>query len=334
MTSSSPTSGFTYRGVVGAQPPSNGNNNHHSIFVFGESWYYAYHNRIVSTQAAIPTTYRRNLALERLDYDADGSIQQVTYTADGVAQLASLNPYLRVEAETLNAQSGIETEPSSAGGMNLTDLQSGDWVRLRGVDFGADGAEAFGASVASATSGGAIELRLDTADGLVIGTCSVPGTGGAQAWTISTCAVSGATGVHDLYLRFTGDGSSLFNVDYWQFAPSGGAMDAGAGGAMGSGGASIFGVGGIRNDSAGAGGFTSSGVSPGTGASAGASEAGAPPRVSVPGIPDEGCGCVVAGRSRLPANAVALLVAALVALRARRRARARYGLDAPSKPTL
>ncbi len=337
MTSSSPTSGFTYRGVVGAQPPSNNNNNHHSIFEFGGSWYHAYHNRIVATQAAIPTTYRRNLALERLDYGADGSIQQVTYTADGVAQIASLNPYLRVEAETMNAQSGIETEPSSAGGMNLTDLQSGDWVRLRGVDFGPDGAEAFGASVASATSGGAIELRLDSPDGTLVGTCAVVGTGGAQNWTISTCPVSGATGVHDLYLTFTGDGSPLFSVDYWQFAAvGGGAVDGGAGGATGGGGASaIFGVGGVRNDSAGAGGAVSSGsVGSGGVIGAGASAADAPPSVGVPGIPDDGCSCVVAGRSRLPARAVALFIAACLALGARRRGRVRYGLDAPSNPTL
>lgn len=321
MTSSSPTSGFTYRGVVGGQPPSNSNNNHHSIFVFGESWYHAYHNRIVATQAAIPTTYRRNLALERLDYNPDGSIQQVMYTADGVVQLASLNPYARVEAETFNAQSGIETEPSSEGGMNVTDLQSGDWVRLRGVDFGADGAEAFGASVASATSGGAIELRLDSPDGMLIGTCTVPGTGGAQSWTITICPVSGATGVHDLYLTFTGDGAPLFNVDYWQFAAVGGAADGGAMGSPSGGASGIFGVGGVRNDTVGGGGNISAGGAVGAGGSASAGVADERERVGVPGIPDDGCTCVVAGRPTSPAKQAALFLAACFALGARRRSR-------------
>lgn len=217
LTSSSPTSGYSYRGVVAPQPPSNENNNHHSTFQFGGSWYHAYHNRIVATQAGIPTTYRRNLGLERLEYDADGGIQPVVYTTSGVPQLASLDPYVRVEAETTSAQSGIETEPCSAGGMNVTDLQGGDWIQVRGVDFASGGAQDFRASVASASNGGSIELRLDSLSGTLIGTCTVPGTGGTQTWADTSCSVSGATGVHDLYLVFSGDSSPLFNIDHWQF---------------------------------------------------------------------------------------------------------------------
>jgi hypothetical protein len=29
--------------------------------------------------------------------------------------------------------------------------------------------------------------------------------------------VSGAKGVHDLYLKFTGNGSPLMNFDWWRF---------------------------------------------------------------------------------------------------------------------
>lgn len=225
LTSSSPTSGFTYRGVVADQPPSNNNNNnHHATFEFNGGWYHAYHNRVVATAAGIPTTYRRNLALERLELSADGTIQQVTYTMDGVPQLGSASPYVRVEAETLNAQSGIETEPCSAGGMNVTDVQAGDWIKVRGVDFGTSGAQGFSASVASAEGGGNIELRLDSSSGTVIGSCTVPSTGGPQSWAVTTCAVAGATGVHDLYLTFAG--VAPFNMDYWQFTT--GVPDTGA----------------------------------------------------------------------------------------------------------
>ena len=38
------------------------------------------------------------------------------------------------------------------------------------------------------------------------GTCAITGTGGWQTWATRTCAVTGATGVHDLYLKFTGGG--------------------------------------------------------------------------------------------------------------------------------
>ena len=217
LTGDTPTGPFTYRGVLAAQPPSNNNNNHAATFELNGTWYHAYHNRIVATQAGIPTVYRRNIALERFDHNVDGSIQQLTYTTDGVPQIGSLDPFARVEAETFNAQSGIETGPASERGMNVRDIEDGDWIRVRGIDFGARGAAQFQARVASAT-GGNIELRLDGLTGTLAGTCAVPVTGGAQTWTTATCDVTGAAGVHHLYLKFTGVGTALFNFDWWQFA--------------------------------------------------------------------------------------------------------------------
>ena len=42
-----------------------------------------------------------------------------------------------------------------------------------------------------------------------------------EAWTTRVAAVTGAVGVHDLFLVFKGDkgetGSHLFNIDYWKF---------------------------------------------------------------------------------------------------------------------
>lgn len=270
MTSSSPMSGYTYRGTVAGQPPVNNNNNHASEFLFNGQWYHAYHNRYVSTQAGISTTYKRNLGIEVLNFNTDGTIKQVTYTTDGVPQVGTLDPYVRVEAETMNAQSGIETETCSEGGMDVTQISNGDWTRVRGVNFGTAGAKTFSARVASTSSGGSIELHLGSLTGTLVGTCSVPSTGGAQTWMTTTCNVSGATGVADLYFKFTGSGTSLFNFDYWQFTGgdggaggSGGAP--GAGGAQGTGGSS--GSGGVGGS--GTGGVTATGGVTGTGGIAG-----------------------------------------------------------------
>ena len=69
----------------------------------------------------------------------------------------------------------------------------------------------------SATGGGAIELRLGSATGTLVGRCAVAGTGGWGAWATVTCPVSGAAGTKDLFLRFTGGSGNLFNFDWWQF---------------------------------------------------------------------------------------------------------------------
>jgi arabinoxylan arabinofuranohydrolase len=238
LKSSSPMSGYTYGGIIGDQPPENGNNNHASEFEFKGQWYHAYHNRVVAKKAGIADTYKRNIAIEVLDFNEDGSIKKVTYTTDGVPQVGTLNPYVRVEGETTNAQSGIETEVCTEGGMDVTNINNGDWIRVRGVDFGTAGAESFTARVASEGSGGNIELHSGTQTGTLIGTCKISGTGGAQKWADVTCPVAGATGVKDLYLAFTGSGTAaLFNLNYWQFTPTGG-ITAGAGGTAGSGNAS------------------------------------------------------------------------------------------------
>lgn len=220
LTSTDPMTGFTHRGTVAGQPPSNNNNNHHAIFTLNGAWYHAYHNRIVATQAGIPTTYRRNLGLERLDYNSDGTIQQITYTTDGLVQLAPLNPYAQVEAETMNAQSGIETEQAGDGSVSVRFAQDGGWLKIRGVDFGSAGASGFSARVASASEGGSIEIRLGSPTGVLAGTCVTSGTGGWQTWTTRSCSIVGATGVQDVYLKFNAGGSTGLAVDSWRFDPA------------------------------------------------------------------------------------------------------------------
>ena len=226
-TNSNPTNGFVPSGTVLPNPPMNVfNNNHHSIVLFGGNWYIAYHNRFVAKANGLSdadAVYKRSLCLERLNYNADGSIQQVTPTTNGLSQLKNLNPYARVEAETIAQQSGLATEPCVEGGMDVTNIFNGNWLMLRGVDFTSAGATNFTARIASAGLGGTIELHLDATNGTLIGNCAVPVTGGWQTWASVSTTVSNSTakGVHNLYLKFTGvAATNLFNLNYWQFSSS------------------------------------------------------------------------------------------------------------------
>lgn len=225
-TSANPTNGFVYRGTVLPNPPQNvWNNNHHSIVFYKTNWYIAYHNRAAALQNGLSNeaaVYKRSICLDQLTYNADGTIQQVTPTVDGLLQLKYLDPYSRVEAETIAQQRGIKTEPCAEGGMNITAITNGSWVRIRGVNFG-KGAKTFYARVASGGAGGNIELRFDSETGPVIGVLAVPRTGGWQNWTTLSATVTNASGVHDLYFRFTGGSGHLFNVNWWRFQPAGGA---------------------------------------------------------------------------------------------------------------
>lgn len=64
-------------------------------------------------------------------------------------------------------------------GMNVGFIDHGDYLKIKNVNFGA-GAAAFEARVASAGSGGNIELRLDSPTGTLAGTCAVQNTGAGR----------------------------------------------------------------------------------------------------------------------------------------------------------
>jgi arabinoxylan arabinofuranohydrolase len=151
--------------------------------------------------------------VEQFKYNADGTIPNILITQNGPAQLGNLNPYIKTEAETICWGSGIETEKCSEGGMDVCNIENGDYIKVKGVDF-STGAASFNVRAASATNGGNIELRLDSPTGKLVGTCPVTGTGGWQTWADKTCTVSGATGIHDLYLKFTGGSGYLFNFNW------------------------------------------------------------------------------------------------------------------------
>ncbi|MEU4218966.1 glycoside hydrolase family 43 protein [Actinoplanes sp. NPDC026623] len=211
-TAPGPTGPWTYRGTV--MPTQGGSfTNHPGVIDFNGSSYFFYHN------GALPGGggYTRSVAVERFSYNADGTIPTITMTTNGAPQNGTLNPYVRQEAETIAWSSGVETERASEGGMNVGYVENGDYIKVKGVAFGA-GATSFSVRAASATAGGRIELRLDGTNGALAGTCTVPGTGGWQTWTTISCPVSGATGTRDLYLRFTGGSGYLFNLNWWQFA--------------------------------------------------------------------------------------------------------------------
>ncbi|WP_328384022.1 family 43 glycosylhydrolase [Micromonospora zamorensis] len=215
-TAPGPTGPWTYRGTI---MPRQGSSftNHAGVIDFNGGSYFFYHN------GALPGGggYTRSVAVEKFSYNSNGTIPTITMSTAGAPQVGTLNPYGRQEAETIAWGSGIETEPSSEGGMNVGWIENGDYVKVKGVAFGG-GATSFTARVASATSGGRIEVRLDSASGPVVGTCTVGGTGGWQTWATTTCTVSGATGTRDLYLRFAGGTGNLFNLNWWQFGGTGG----------------------------------------------------------------------------------------------------------------
>ncbi len=211
-TSTSPIGPWTYKGTI--MPAQGGSfTNHEGIVDFKGKSYFFYHN------GALPGGggFTRSVCVEEFTYNADGTIPSFNMTS-GVKGVGNLNPYGRNEFETIAWESGVETNKSSNTGVYVTDIQTGDYIKVRGVDFGTLGAGTFTANVACAFNKGTIELHLGSTTGVLIGTLPICNTGGEDHWKKETTSISGASGIQDLYLVFKGQGTgTLFNVDYWSF---------------------------------------------------------------------------------------------------------------------
>jgi beta-xylosidase len=207
---------WTYGGVV--MTPQSAFTNHPGVVDFKGKTYLFYHN------AALPggDGFKRSVCVDELTFNPDGSIPTVQPTREGPAPVATLDPFKRVEAETIAWSSGVKIEPSSAGGQNVRDIHDGAYIEVRNVDFGAAGARAFTASLSSTAkakeaTGATIEIRLGKVDGKLIGTLPVAGTGGQ--WAPQSARIAGASGVQDVFFVFRGAaGQELFKFDYWKFS--------------------------------------------------------------------------------------------------------------------
>ncbi|HVE16176.1 MAG TPA: DUF5010 domain-containing protein, partial [Chthoniobacterales bacterium] len=113
---------------------------------------------------------------------------------------------------------GPTKQTCDEGGLNLTNLTNGSYTSYNGAGgWDLTGVTGFKARVASAATGGNIEIRMDSPTGTLLGTCAVPVTGGAQTWTTQTCSLTGASGNHNIYLVYTGGAGSLFNFEWFAF---------------------------------------------------------------------------------------------------------------------
>jgi arabinoxylan arabinofuranohydrolase len=219
--SDGPTGPWTYKGYI-MQPNVGSSGNHPAIIDYkGGSYVFGFNYRL---NFALTDKHRerRSVCVAKFDYNPDGTIPKLPWwNSEGVPQIGALNPYERTEAETICWSEGIKSEPCSRGGLDIYPTRDGAYIEVKGVNFGAGGADSFIASVAciakaEVSQGAVIELHLDRLFGPHIGTLPVPDTGGR--WKIETTAVTNPAGLHDLFLVFKGAtaGRSL-KTDYWQF---------------------------------------------------------------------------------------------------------------------
>jgi Beta-xylosidase len=214
--SDSPEGPWVYKGCIMCPSPRNRANHPGIINYKGQDYVFGLNYDLLRLTTD-KHHERRSVSVAPMYYNPDGTIQEVPYFKDTkIEQVGTLNPYRRVEAETIAWGFGLKTERSPKVGMYVTSVNDGDNIKIQGVDFG-KGAKSFLASVASPSGKGKIEIRLGSQDGTLLGVCTIGGTGGWDEWKTFTTSVKSVKGVHDLYLVFRGESGELFNFDFWEF---------------------------------------------------------------------------------------------------------------------
>ncbi len=221
MESDSPMGPFMYKGTIMKNP---GNffglygNNHHCMIEFKGGYYMFYHTQLLDMLINGETKDYRATFVNKVTVKGS-NINEITMTKKGVSQIEPLDAYSVIEAETIAASGGVDTETVKekshvfASNMVLTDINDGDWVMLRGVDFG-DGAAAL--RIKYTHKSGApvyVKVTVDGHNGEVIAYAELSSTSGYAEVTVP---VAHASDEHDVYFTFSGEGAE---IDSWQFIP-------------------------------------------------------------------------------------------------------------------
>ena len=117
-----------------------------------------------------------------------------------------------IAAASCTAASGAQT---SADGSAV--VSAGSWLKFAQVNFGA-GVRSLRAAVSAARRAGLrMEIRLDSPTGRILGAMAVPGGRRGRALHAQSASLRRVTGVHDLYLVFTGSRSGQVTLNTFIF---------------------------------------------------------------------------------------------------------------------
>ena len=223
MESDSPMGPFTIKETILENPGKYFGlygNNHHCVFSFKGNWYITYHTRLLEKNMGVEHGYRCT-HVDSFTMQEDGTIGKIRQTRKGREQLVYVNPYEVNRAVNMAVMGGIEcvpadaeTEKYGAGNMALGGIDTGDFVLVKGVDFGSESPSRWSARLKNPEGGtDVIQLRMDGPTGEVLG--YLPVNEAVSEFTEYTIELTQqVTELHDLFLIFYGEG---YEIESWQF---------------------------------------------------------------------------------------------------------------------
>ncbi|MDG0791290.1 family 43 glycosylhydrolase [Cohnella ginsengisoli] len=191
-TSANPLGPWTNRGIL-LDPVAGSETTHGSVVAYKGNWYLFYHTAKVSNNGTL-----RNTSVDRLYFNADGTIQKVVQTEDGVPAVGPRSTATEVKYyDIVNANDSEYTQKTdyamTAGnvtfgggatrpGSTIENLHlSGAYIQLGGINGGASGGKAL-LTVEYASADGGPAFKVDASgdpygDGYYLGMSNTGGWG-------------------------------------------------------------------------------------------------------------------------------------------------------------
>ncbi|MDE6635421.1 MAG: carbohydrate-binding protein, partial [Lachnospiraceae bacterium] len=227
----------TYRHFLGTvlQNPSviygQSYNNHHHMQSFKGKNYILYHSTVLNNSIHRESQSYRNLHVDEIDVNSKTDAITIEPSYEGAKQIEAFNPYVdfkgnvkEINATTTSYSAGVCSRRSDSrvydglSPMVLDEIDTGDWTKIQGVDFGSVGANKLEVTYASETDEAAIELFVDdpTNASNLVATVPVKSTGDQDTFTTESVDIAKKiTGNHDIYFVFRG---TNYDVAAWKFS--------------------------------------------------------------------------------------------------------------------
>ena len=168
----------------------------------------------------LPMTWMNSVSQQPIN-DGDGQTPLFPFGFGLSYGAATRNAYAMIQAESFSSQQGVRTEATTdtGGGQNVGFIAPGDSIAYTNVDFGSPTALRVTTRRASGSSStGTVQYRLDSVTGPIIASVAVSNTGGWQTWgSVTTNLTQSVTGVHTVFITFTGPGPEFVNLNWFQF---------------------------------------------------------------------------------------------------------------------
>ncbi len=200
---------WTYRGRI-MDEANNSFTIHGGEVTFKGHNYMFYHNGSLPNGGG----FHRSASVEEFTYNPDGTIPFIPFTKEGVSPIGTLDPYQRIEGETMADSWGVKTDRLAGKDHYVRKIDNGDWIKIRDVDFGTSSPASVTVQTLNFLNPGTIEFYLNSIGDNPFAKVEINGKESTQ--TVKIKSRRPITGKHDVYILFRGGDEQLFDFDWWK----------------------------------------------------------------------------------------------------------------------